>query len=132
MKNIKHISLRLLLTVLIAAMALSSLSCGRTPTGDGEPKAFLLETYLEDGTLDYKGELTSSKATVGEALVEAGLLEGEEGPYGLYVKKVNGKFAEFESTGTYWAFYIGNEYAMSGVDTTLIEDGQLYVLRIEK
>ena len=60
------------------------------------------------------------------------LIEGEEGPFGLYVKKVNGVEADFDKDGTYWAFYINGEYAMSGVDTTKITEGEQYKLEYTK
>ena len=69
---------------------------------------------------------------VGDALLEEGLVEGEDGAYGLYVKKVNGILADYEVNQTYWAFYINGEYAMSGVDITPVEDGATYAFKVEK
>ena len=69
---------------------------------------------------------------MGAALQELELIEGEEGDYGLYVKSVNGIIADYDLNGTYWAFYINGEYAMSGVDVTEIEEGAAYALRVEK
>lgn len=77
-------------------------------------------------------EIATDKTTVGEALTELGLIEGEEGPYGLYVKKVNGILADYDTTGTYWAFYIDGEYAMTGIDQTNAENGHSYALKVEK
>ena len=50
----------------------------------------------------------------------------------MYVKTVDGILADYETTGTYWAFYINGEYAMSGVDTTAIEAGASYEMKVEK
>ena len=61
-----------------------------------------------------------------------GLIEGEEGPYGLYVKVVNGIRADYDKDKVYWAFYINGDYAMSGVDVTEICAGDEYALRVEK
>jgi len=58
---------------------------------------------------------------VGAALIKEGLIEGEEGPYGLYVKVVNGITAIYEEDGSYWAFYEDGEYALAGVDQTQID-----------
>ena len=77
-------------------------------------------------------EIHTDKETVGEALVELGVIVGEESTYGLYVKKVNGILADYETDGTYWAFYINGEYAMSGVDTTAITEGDSYMFKVEK
>jgi hypothetical protein len=83
---------------------------------------------------DHKVTFTikTDKETVGEALAENGLISGDEGPYGLYVKKVNGIVADYDIDKTYWAFYINGEYAMSGVDTTDIVEGATYSFKVEK
>ena len=75
--------------------------------------------------------ISTDKKTVGDALLAEGLIEGEEGAYGLYVKKVNGIVADYNIDQTYWAFYINGEYAMTGVDQTDVEDGATYALKAE-
>ena len=70
----------------------------------------------------------TDKETVGAALIEHSLIEGEEGAYGLYIKKANGIPADYDVNQSYWAFYLGDDYAMSGVDSTQIEEGVLYRL----
>lgn len=84
--------------------------------GDGNETVFDIET---------------DKEMVGEALMEQGLIDGEEGQYGLYVKTVNGITADYETTGTYWAFYVNGEYGTSGVDTTPIAEGESYSFKVE-
>ena len=85
----------------------------------------------KDGN-ETKFEIATDKTTVGEALAELGLIEGEEGAYGLYVKKVNGITADYDVDKTYWAFYVNGEYAMTGVDKTEIEAGATYSFKVEK
>lgn len=97
--------------------------------GTGE-KYFDFSVVDADGNV-YKFHIHSDKTTVGEALQELGLIEGEEGDYGLYVKTVNGIFAEYETTGTYWAFYTNGEYAMTGIDMTEIINDAVYEMKIE-
>ena len=77
-------------------------------------------------------EIHTDKTTVGEALLELKLIDGEDGDYGLYVKSVNGITADYNVDGTYWAFYINGEMAMTGVDSTNIEAGATYSLKVEK
>ena len=76
--------------------------------------------------------LKTDKATLGEALLAEGLITGEDGPYGLYVKTVNGILADYDTDGTYWALYIDGKYAVSGVDTTPIVAGTTYRLSRDK
>ena len=126
--------LRVLLLVLVAVMALSIVACGESKETDSETaveKTFTFEVTGEDGQTSVF-TITTEKATVGEALFDEGLIEGEDGQFGLYVKKVNGMLADYEVTGTYWAFYIDGAYGATGVDKTPVKDGATYAFKIEK
>ena len=104
----------------------------------------LKETVLGEGDIqftlkvaDYDGTETvytvnTDKTVVGDALKELGVIEGEEGAYGLYVKKVMGIRADYDLDGKYWAFYINGSYAVSGIDSTDIVHGDVYELRVQK
>jgi len=87
-------------------------------------------------TTDLDGKETTHKiktdaATVGEALIEEGLIKGHDTEYGLYVDEVNGIALDWDKDGKYWAFYINGEYAQTGVDTTNVEDGAVYTFKPE-
>ncbi len=124
----------ILCMVLIAAMALFAAGCGDEKddnvVGEGE-KTFTFIVVDAQGN-EETFTVRSDAKTVGEALLDEGLIKGEEGQYGLYVKEVNGITADYDKDGTYWAFYIDGEYAMSGVDTTDITDGATYSFKVEK
>ena len=92
---------------------------------------FGFEVVDKDGKVS-KFEIHTDKTTVGDALLEVELIEGEDGDYGLYVKKVNGITADYNVDQTYWAFYINGEMAMTGVDTTDVEAGATYSFKVEK
>ena len=94
-----------------------------TTLGQGE-KTFTFVVEIDNQSVNFT--INTNKSTVGEALLELNLIEGEEGAYGLYVKKVNGVLADYDVDRTYWAFYINGEYASSGVDTTDIVSGTTY------
>lgn len=124
----------LLCVVLIVAAALCMTACNDTaeiPAEGGAEVTFTFEVVDAEGAME-TFEVTTDKATVGEALLEQGLIKGEDGPYGLYVTEVNGITADFDATGTYWAFYIDGGYAATGVDTTTAEDGAAYAFKVEK
>lgn len=134
--------------VLIAAMALTAAACSGKPTdpaqslttqapyadgselGQGETEFAL--TVTDGEGKDVRFTIHTDALTVGEALLDLGLVDGEQGDYGLYIKTVNGITADYAADGTYWAFYIDGEYAMTGVDTTDITPGTQYALRVEK
>ena len=97
--------------------------------GQGE-KAFEFSVKYEDGKSE-TCTIKTDKETVGDALLENEIISGEDGPYGLYVKTVNGITVDFDKDGKYWAFYVGGEYAMSGVDSTEITAGSTYAFKVE-
>lgn len=98
--------------------------------GEGAHSFTLTVTDKDGGSTVYA--VHTDKTVVGEALQELGLIDGEEGEFGLYVKVVNGVTADYDTDGTYWAFYIGGEYAMTGADVTEIADGESYAFKVEK
>jgi hypothetical protein len=125
--------------VLIAAMALACMGCAKKEEPKTEsPAASSGVQELGEGAKTfafYMQDLDGTKQeflihtdadTVGAALVELELIEGEPGPYGMYVKKVCGITAVYEEDGTYWAFYENGEYGMTGVDQTNIDESVTY------
>ena len=118
--------------VLTAATVLSMTSCKKGDPDDREkPVTFTLKIVDLDGNETIK-VISTRKWTVGAALLQDKIISGEEGQYGLYIKSVNGITADYDTDKTYWAFYIGDEYAMTGVDKTEIVDGTTYTLKVEK
>ena len=125
--------------LLIAVFMLSLASCGKSVDVEGLWKQ---ATYTRDKTFG-KGDTTvelevkvedqsvtftikTDKKILGDALLEHKLIEGEEGPYGLYVKKVNGITADYDIDQSYWSLEKNGEALMTGVDMTEIADGEHY------
>ncbi len=141
----KHSILSLVLSlVLVAAMALSFVSCDKdsaTPdvtlpinaetVGSGKT-AFTFEAVFADGASKLY-IVNTDKAILSEALVEAGLISGKESQYGLTVTTVCGVTYDFEAgADMYWSFYIGDSYAPTGVSSTEISAGTKYTFKAEK
>lgn len=101
-----------------------------TVLGEGAQQ-FIFTVTDKDGN-EANFEIHTDKETVGAALLDLGLIAGDEGDYGLYVKTVNGITADYDVDQTYWAFYINGEYAMTGVDATPVEAGASYSFKVEK
>lgn len=97
--------------------------------GEGS-KTVTVEVKAGDDMITFT--VKTDKTTVGDALMEHNLIDGDESQYGLYVKKVNGIVADYDIDQSYWAFYINGEYAMSGVDTTDIDESATYKLEYTK
>lgn len=133
---------KILSLILCFVLVLSLAACGTpdsqqefTPVTDGETigegaKTFPLEITDKDGNTVHV-TINTDEETVGAALLALNLVEGEDSDFGLYVKTVNGITADYDVDGTYWAFYINGEYAMTGVDQTTIVDGETYTLIVE-
>lgn len=96
-----------------------------TEVGEGE-KTLILEVKALDTTVTFT--VHTDAETVGTALAENGIITGEEGPYGMFIKAVDGMTADYNVDQSYWAFFIDGDYAMSGVDGTEIREGAVYQL----
>ncbi len=142
MKNLLKISFTLFLALVIF---LSFAGCNKDvkTTNLWESATYTEDTSFGSGTktvnVTVKVEenavtftIKTNKDTVGDALLEHGLIEGEEGPFGIYIKKVNGMLADYDVDRSYWAFYIDGDYAMSGVESTEIDEKVKYELVYEK
>lgn len=68
----------------------------------------------------------TDKTTLADALLEHNLIGGEESVYGFTIYTVNGIEADFTRDNAYWAVYIGDSYAPTGVSLIEIEDGAEY------
>lgn len=77
---------------------------------DGSSKDFVLDTNAE---------------TLRAALDELGIVEGDESEYGLYVTAVDGESAD-AAAQEWWCFTKGGEMLTTGVDSTMIQDGEHY------
>lgn len=78
-----------------------------------------------DGT-EASFSYTTDEEFLGDALLNEGLIAGDESDYGLYVTEVDGETASWDDDGAYWAFYENGEYATLGVDSTPVTDGGEY------
>ncbi len=137
---------RFLCMVLIVAMALCMGACGRKQSEVAPEDVLILEdgkTYGEGATSftlkvqDKEGNETTvtiqtDETMVGTALQNLKILSGEMHSYGLHVMTVNGISLDYNKDGMYWAFYINDEMALSGVDLTEIDPDSVYLLKPEK
>ena len=80
--------------------------------GNGDENVFTLDTPCE---------------TLGEALVNAGLITGEEGPYGIYIMTVDGETVD-ESLQQWWCLTKGGQQHNNSADSTVLADGDAYEL----
>ncbi|MBR7163659.1 MAG: DUF4430 domain-containing protein [Clostridia bacterium] len=93
--------------------------------GNGS-KTVLVEVRAEDRSVTFT--IKTDKEKLDDALLEHNLISGENGPYGLYVKSVNGITADYNVNQTYWAFTKNGESMPTGVSGAEISDGEHYEL----
>jgi hypothetical protein len=125
MKNKKLILIAVAVIALIGVM-LGVYFATRPETSAGS-KTFTVTVVHKDGTSkDFT--YSTDEEYLGAVLTAEGLLQGTEGPYGIMIDTVDGETASWDADQSYWAVYIGSEYATTGIDQIPIEDGGSYKL----
>ena len=87
-------------------------------------KTVQVEVIVEEQSVTFT--VRTDKDMLGEALMEHGLVDGEQGAYGLYVKVVNGMTADYDVNQHYWSFSKNGVGLMTGIDMEPVEDGAHY------
>ena len=124
MKNKKLIAV--LALVLVVALMVGVYVATRPETTAGG-KAIEVIVIHADGNAKTFGYNTDAEY-LGQVILAEGLVEGNDGPYGLEIHTVDGEKASWAENQSYWALYIGEEYATSGADSTPVTDGGVYKL----
>ena len=120
---------------LLAALALVVVAAGlllvwrmTAPTGEAGRKTVTVQVVHSDGTSrDFT--LETEEACLGPALIAGGVVEDNQGPYGLYILTADGETAE-ESAQEWWKLTKGGEMVNTGVDATPIADGDAFELTL--
>ncbi|MBE6813260.1 MAG: DUF4430 domain-containing protein [Ruminococcaceae bacterium] len=104
------------------------------------------EAIFEDGAVLGEGSIALTVKVVGadgtentftvntdadnlaDALLNANLVDGDDGAYGLYIKFVNGVRADYDLDKAYWSLQKNGELLMTGSHETPIADGEQYEL----
>lgn len=116
----------IVLAVAIIAAGIYFIARPKTDAASGA-KSITVDVVHADGTSKTFTYQTDAEF-LGEVLQSEGLVQGTESDYGLYITTVDGEKAVYENDGAYWAFYVGEDYASQGVETTPVEDGATYSL----
>lgn len=116
----------IVLAVAIIAAGIYFIARPKTDATSGA-KSITVDVVHADGTSKTFTYQTDAEF-LGEVLQSEGLVQGTESDYGLYITTVDGEEAVYENDGAYWAFYVGEDYASQGVETTPVEDGATYSL----
>ena len=125
MKNKKLIVAIVALVLVIAVMA--GINFATRPETAAGSKDITVTVVHADGS-EKVFEYSTDEEFLGAVLTAEGLVTGYEGEYGLVIESVDGEAASWEENQSYWALFVGEEYATTGAGTTPIHDGDTFKL----
>ena len=115
------------LILLAVAALLAGLYLSSRPEAAAGVKSVTVDVVHGDGstkTIPYQTDLNY----LGPLLLSEGLIKGDMGAYGLYITEVDGEVADYSQNKSFWAVFIGDEYATAGADLITLTDGGAYAL----
>ena len=120
-----------LIVAVAAVLAIIALMVGiwfatRPETAEGA-KAYAVTVVHKDSTVKEFSYRTDAEF-LDDALLAEGLIAGEDGPYGLTVITVDGEDAVWDKDNAYWAIWIGEEMATTGISEIPVYDGSSFKL----
>ncbi len=124
MKN-KKLVLAIVALVAVIGVFAGVYFATRTEASQGS-KAITVTVVHADGTAKEFAYRTDAEM-LGAYLEEQGLIGSEGADTGMF-HTVDGEKADWNVNQSYWAFYLGEEYAMTGIYDTPITDGAVYKL----
>ena len=74
-------------------------------------------------------EITTTAEFLGDALTEHGIVQGEMGPYGLYILTADGETAD-EANQEWWCITRSGESLTTGASEAPIANGETYELTL--
>ena len=122
MSKSKKIFAVIALLVLVIGAVFAYLSF-RPEAQIGRKHIVLTVTHGDGGTHEFT--MSTQAETLGEAMRELDIVVGEEGPYGVFVTAVDDEYADADLE-QWWCFTKGGETMMTGIDDTMIADGEHY------
>ena len=125
-KKAKIIAGAVLALLVIAALLLFVFT---RPAGDGGSKDIVFQVTHSDGSVK-EFDISTDSENLRGALEQEGLISGEESSYGLYVTAIDGETAD-DSLSQWWCFTKDGVMLNTGVDDTMISDGEHYEAAID-
>lgn len=123
MKNKKTLIVAIV-AVLVVALLAGIYFIARPTATEGE-KTFTLTVVHSEGSKDFT--ISTDEEFLASALIAEGIINDEGVETGMYFT-VDGETASWEENQSYWAIYVGEEYATVGLNDLPIEDGGVYKL----
>ena len=124
--NNKKLILVAVALVAVIAILLGVYLLAKPEAAQAGIKSFTVTVVHSDGTekvFSYKTDVTK----LGAFLEAEGLINSEGADQGMF-HTVDGEKADWNVNQSYWAFYLGEEYAITGIYDTDIAEGTVYKL----
>ncbi|MBQ7778134.1 MAG: DUF4430 domain-containing protein [Oscillibacter sp.] len=116
-----------IILVVVMAVFLGVWYAARPQTTDGEKNLTIQVIHSDQSSRTF--EVATSAEYLAEALTEQGIVQGDEGPYGLYILAADGETAN-EANQEWWCITRGGESLTTGASETPIADGEHYELTL--
>lgn len=124
-KKKKQLLAAAILAVAVVAMGLFYL--WQRPVGQAGEKTLAVAVLYDGQQKDFT--IKTAQEFLGAALSDNGLIEGENGPYGLYITVVDGREAD-GAKNEWWCITRDGQMLDTGADSTPIADGEHYELTL--
>ena len=124
MKN-KKLILAVVALVAVVAVFLGVYLATQTKATQGSKSITVTVVHGNGSSKDFK--YSTDAEMLGAFLEEKGLIDSKGADAGMF-HTVDGEKADWNVNQSYWAFYLGEEYAMTGIYDTPITDGAVYKL----
>lgn len=124
MKN-KKLILAIVALVAVVAVFLGVYLATRPETSQGSKSITVTVVHSDGSSKEFPYRTDAEK--LGAFLEGQGLIDSKGADAGMF-HTVDGEKADWNINKSYWAFYLGEEYAMTGIYDTPITDGAVYKL----
>ena len=111
--------------VLAVAAMLALWFVTRPETQEGSKEFTVTVIHADESQKKFEYKTDAEK--LGAFLEEKGLIDSQGADPGMF-HTVDGEKADWNENQSCWAFYVGEDYAMTGIFDTPIEDGAAYKL----
>lgn len=126
-KSNKNVIIGVVCVVLLAIVLLVVWQINAPKGAEGGKNLTIVVHHKDDS--EKKFPLSTDEEFLGRALVEGGVVEDNQGAYGLYILTADGETAD-EGNQEWWQITRNGEYLNTGADETPIADGEQYELTL--
>lgn len=120
-KIISIVAVCVLIALVVGALLLYNANKPQAQAGD--KNIVVTVVHKDESRKEFK--INTSAENLRTACEEQSLIAGDESEYGLYVKTVDGETAD-DANREWWCVTKGGEMLTTGVDDTMIADGEQY------